>query len=151
MRRSGITENQKPLVELNDSPLRLTDTHHHDSNSRPRPFNQRPINSMHSRTVTVLTHYSSPFRSMIIRFPAFRKFHGLRPLVFTIVFPHFSASLSIFASPRTPTRLWFPPAYQPTILSTMGTLSIELFSMCPTRMAPRNSVNPKRHICMGNT
>jgi len=64
----------------------LTYTHHHDPNSRPRPFNpttHQPA-CTHTRNPSLS---SSPFPLMIIRFPcSLHVSPALSPLVFTIFF-----------------------------------------------------------------
>jgi len=103
----------KPLVALVDWSLRLTDTHHHDFNSRPRPFSHPSHHPAHTHTAPT----SSPFRFMIIRSPCFLPVSQLSRPVFTIV-PHltFSVPVSIFACPSF--RSWSPLAYQATIDDT---------------------------------
>lgn len=114
-----VTEVIAPLIALNSFLVliyssRLTYTHHHDLNSRPRQFNpttHQPA-CTHTRNPSLS---SSPLRLMIIRFPSFLHVSpALSPLVFTIIFlTFFSTSVSIFACLTL--WFWFPPVYQPTI------------------------------------
>jgi hypothetical protein len=99
--RSGIPESQKPLVGLINWSLRLTYTHHHDLDSRHRPFNQRHI-ILHALTPAPFSSSRSrrhPFVLWLFVFLAFFTFHSSHTLVSTIVFLTFFSLRCLYVPP----------------------------------------------------
>lgn len=91
---------------------RLTYTHHHDLNSRHRPFNQRHI-IPHALTPAPFSSPRSrrhPSALWLFVFPAFFTFHSSHTLVLRSFFSHFFTSVSIFAS-----LLWLGSGSRPLI------------------------------------